>query len=64
MTGVMAGDSGRRRVTVGNTPMISLSCSHALKYVEVSTDYGHFLELTPELRPSAGNNLFVFALPE
>ena len=23
-----------------------------------------FLQLTPELRPSNGNNLFVFALPE
>ena len=34
------------------------------QYVAVSTGYGRFLELTPELRPSAGNNLFVFALPE
>ena len=33
------------------------------QYVAVSTGYGRFLELTPELRPSAGNNLFVFALP-
>ena len=24
----------------------------------------HFMGLTPELRPSSGNNLFVFALPE
>ena len=34
------------------------------QFVAVSTGYGRFLELTPELRPSAGNNLFVFALPE
>ena len=34
------------------------------QYVAVSTGYGRFLELTPELRPSTGNNLFVFALPE
>ena len=26
--------------------------------------YSRFLELTPELRPSANNNLFIFALPE
>jgi hypothetical protein len=29
----------------------------------VSTGTGRFLNLTPELRPSQGNNLFVFALP-
>ena len=34
------------------------------QYVAVSTGYGRFLELTPELRPSFGNNLFVFALPD
>ena len=34
------------------------------QYVAVSTGYGRFLDLTPELRPSSGNNLFVFALPE
>ncbi len=38
------------------------------QYVAVSTGSGgtssHFLGLTPELRPSSGNNLFVFALPE
>ena len=38
------------------------------QYVAVSTGTGgtssHFTGLTPELRPSAGNNLFVFALPE
>ena len=33
------------------------------QYVAVSTGTGRFLELTPELRPSTGNNLFVFALP-
>ena len=33
------------------------------QYVAVSTGSGRFLELTPELRPSTGNNLFVFALP-
>ena len=34
------------------------------QYVAVSTGTGRFLELTPELRPSTGNNLFVFALAE
>ena len=38
------------------------------QYVAVSIGSGgtsaHFLALTPELRPSSGNNLFVFALPE
>ena len=34
------------------------------QYVAVSTGFGRFLELTPELRPSANNNLFIFALPE
>ena len=33
------------------------------QYVAVSTGSGRFLELTPELRPSANNNLFVFSLP-
>ena len=37
------------------------------QYVAVSTGRGgtssHFSRLTPEIRPSAGNNLFVFALP-
>ena len=33
------------------------------QYVAVGTGYGRFLDLTPELRPSFGNNLFVFALP-
>ena len=38
------------------------------QYVAVSTGSGgtsaHFTGLTPEIRPSSGNNLFVFALPE
>ena len=38
------------------------------QYVAVSTGTGgtasHFGALTPEIRPSSGNNLFVFALPE
>ena len=34
------------------------------QYVAISTGTGRFLELTPELRPSFGNNLFVFALPD
>ena len=34
------------------------------QYVAVSTGFGRFLELTPELRPSANNNLFIFALPD
>ena len=34
------------------------------QYVAISTGYGRFLELTPELSPSFGNNLFVFALPD
>ncbi len=37
------------------------------QYLAVSTGRGgtssHFSNLTPEIRPSAGNNLFVFALP-
>ena len=38
------------------------------QYVAVSTGYAGtttgLIQLTPELRPSTGNNLFVFALPE
>ncbi len=33
------------------------------QYVAVSTGTQRHLDLTPELRPSSGNNLFVFALP-
>ena len=34
------------------------------QYIAVSTGIGApFIGLTPELRPSSGNNLFVFALP-
>ncbi len=34
------------------------------QYVAISTGFGRFLDLTPELSPSANNNLFIFALPE
>ena len=34
------------------------------QFVAVSTGPPRFINLTPELRPSVGNNLFVFALPE
>ena len=34
------------------------------QYVAVSTGTQRFVNLTPELNPSQGNNLFVFALPE
>ena len=34
------------------------------QYVAVSTGVANLLRLTPELRPSVGNNLFVFALPD
>ena len=34
------------------------------QYVAVSVGTGRFLDLTPELRPSSVNNLFVFSLPE
>ena len=34
------------------------------QYVAVSTGTARFINLTPELHPSDGNNLFVFALPE
>ena len=34
------------------------------QYVAVSVGYGRFLDLTPELRPSSGNDLFFFSLPE
>ena len=33
------------------------------QYVAVSTGTPRFLDLTPELRPSTNNNLFIFALP-
>ena len=33
------------------------------QFVAVSTGTPRFIDLTPELRPSLGNNLFVFALP-
>ena len=34
------------------------------QFVAVSTGTPRFIDLTPELHPSLGNNLFVFALPE
>ena len=34
------------------------------QYVAVSTGTPRFIDLTPELHPSQGNNLFVFALPD
>ncbi len=49
------------------SPVSGFPISYAVdgrQYVAISTGYGRFLELTPELRPSSNNNLFVFALPE
>ncbi len=53
------------------SPMTGYPITYAVdgrQYVAVSTgtaaSAGGFLSLTPELRPSRGNNLFVFALPE
>ena len=34
------------------------------QFVAVSTGTPRFIDLTPELHPSVGNNLFVFALPD
>ena len=34
------------------------------QFIAVSTGTPRFIDLTPELHPSLGNNLFVFALPE
>ena len=34
------------------------------QYAAVSTGTPRFIDLTPELCPSLGNNLFVFALPD
>ena len=49
------------------SPVSGFPISYAVdgrQYVAVSTGTPRFLDLTPELRPSSGNNLFVFALPE
>ena len=53
------------------SPVSGFPISYAVdgrQYVAVGTGSGgtasHFMGLTPELRPSAGNNLFVFALPD
>ncbi|MCH7750471.1 MAG: PQQ-binding-like beta-propeller repeat protein [Acidobacteria bacterium] len=57
-------------INIGS-PVTGFPISYAVggrQYVAVSTGSGgtasHFMGLTPELRPSSGNNLFVFALPE
>ena len=53
------------------SPVSGFPVSYAVdgrQYVAVSTGgaatTASFLQLTPELRPSNGNNLFVFALPD
>jgi alcohol dehydrogenase (cytochrome c) len=53
------------------SPVTGFPISYAVdgrQYVAVSTGNAAtasgFMGLTPELRPSAGNNLFVFALPD
>ena len=53
------------------SPVSGFPISYAVdgrQYVAVSTGGAattpSFLQLTPELRPSNGNNLFVFALPQ
>ncbi|MYH31265.1 MAG: PQQ-binding-like beta-propeller repeat protein, partial [Acidobacteria bacterium] len=49
------------------SPVSGFPISYAVdgrQYVAVSTGTARFINLTPELHPSAGNNLFVFALPE
>ena len=53
------------------SPVSGFPVSYAVdgrQYLAVSTGGAattpSFLRLTPELRPSNGNNLFVFALPE
>ena len=58
------------RVELGS-PVTGFPITYAVdgrQYVSVSTGFsattGSFLRMTPELKPSFGNNLFVFALPE
>ncbi|MEE2637000.1 MAG: PQQ-binding-like beta-propeller repeat protein [Acidobacteriota bacterium] len=53
------------------SPVSGFPISYAVgerQYIAVGTGSGgtasHFMGLTPEIRPSAGNNLFVFALPD
>ena len=53
------------------SPISGFPISYAVdgrQYVAVGTGTGgtssHFTGLTPEIRPSSGNNLFVFALPD
>ena len=52
------------------SPVSGFPISYAVdgrQYIAVGTGNAgtssHFNRLTPELRPSSGNNLFVFALP-
>ena len=58
------------KINLGS-PVSGFPISYAVdgrQYVAVGTGTGgtssHFTGLTPELRPSSGNNLFVFALPD
>ena len=53
------------------SPVTGFPITYAIEgrqYVAVSTGnsrtVAYFSSLTPELRPSMGNNLFVFALPD
>ena len=53
------------------SPVSGFPISYAVdgrQYVAVGAGVGgtsgHFAGLTPELRPSSGNNLFVFTLPD
>ena len=57
------------RVELGS-PVTGFPITYAVdgrQYVAVSTGFsattGSFLRMTPEIRPSFGNNLYVFALP-
>ena len=49
------------------SPVSGFPMTHAVngrQYVAARTGYGCFLDLSPELRPSFGNNLFMFSLPK
>ena len=53
-----------REVNLGS-PVSGFPITYAVdgrQYVAVGTGTPRFLDLTSELRPSSGNNLFVFAL--
>ena len=59
-------ETRRRRRNLGSS-VSGFPITYAVdgrQYVAVSTGTPRFIDLTPELRPSLGNNLFVFALPE